>query len=364
MIFSMTRKHPFALLTAWVALAAASATWTRSADDASRSTTVTGRVQNVETGRYLNNAKVSVRGSDVVVSTDESGTYRLSALPPGPIRLRVFYTGLEPHEIALDLAAGQTVERNVDLRRVGARTADGAVKLDALVVSSGRETDGEAIAINEQRFAPNIKNVVSADALGDVTDGNVGEFLKFLPGVTAEYDGESGSSVASVAVRGFPTSMAVVSGDGMQMANTGNPTGSSRVFQFTQVSMNNITRLEVTKVPTSDVPASSLGGSINIIKTIRNRMRLPRNSYLANAKPAVELVNSVSTVVPIVMKTVFWKKRVNGCLLHASAKLPHCGFCGSSTIGHWKTSRDVFSAVTNIQMNGNSVISASTISVT
>jgi hypothetical protein len=69
------------------------------------------------------------------------------------------------------------------------------VKLDAFVVATGRETDGAAIAINEQRFAPNIKNVVSADALGDVMDGNVGEFLKFMPGITAEYDRESGGSV-------------------------------------------------------------------------------------------------------------------------------------------------------------------------
>jgi hypothetical protein len=38
-----------------------------------------------------------------------------------------------------------------------------AIKLDSLVVASSRETHREAIAINEQRFAPNIKNVVAAD---------------------------------------------------------------------------------------------------------------------------------------------------------------------------------------------------------
>ncbi|MBL9209842.1 MAG: TonB-dependent receptor [Opitutaceae bacterium] len=286
------RLPPFARLSLWIALALAAVTGARSADDAARGGTITGRVQNLETGRYLNNAQVSVRGSAVVVSTDESGTYRLAALPPGSVTLRVFYTGLEPQEIAVDLAAGQTVERNVDLRRSVSRTADGAVKLDALVVSTGRETDGEAIAINEQRFAPNIKNVVSADALGDVTDGNVGEFLKFLPGVTAEYDGESGSSVASIAVRGFPTSMAVVSGDGMQMANTGNATGSSRVFQFTQVSMNNITRLEVTKVPTPSTPADSLAGSINMVSKSafeRKNAQLRYSVSLSANHPFVDL---------------------------------------------------------------------------
>ena len=47
MICRMTRTRPFALLSAWIALAAASATWTRGADDTARSATVTGRVQNL-----------------------------------------------------------------------------------------------------------------------------------------------------------------------------------------------------------------------------------------------------------------------------------------------------------------------------
>jgi TonB-dependent receptor len=227
---------------------------------------ISGRVQNVTTGQFLNNARLSVRGTDRVVFTDESGTYRIPALPPGATVLHVFFTGLDPQEVTVNVAPGQIVERHVDLAS-GGRTAraDGTVQLDAFKVSTGRETDGAAIAINEQRFAPNLKNVIAADAFGEVTDGNVGEFLKFLPGITAEYDAESGSSVSSVAVRGFPTSMAVVSGDGMQMANTGNPQGSSRVFQFTQVSMNNLARLEVTKSPTPSTPADSMSGSINMV---------------------------------------------------------------------------------------------------
>ncbi|NUN53736.1 MAG: TonB-dependent receptor plug domain-containing protein, partial [Planctomycetaceae bacterium] len=143
--------------------------------------------------------------------------------------------------------------------------ASGAVKLDSFVVATSRETDGAAIALNEQRFSPNIKNVVAADAMGDVMDGNVGEFLKFMPGITAEYDRDSGGSVSSVSVRGFPTAMAVVSGDGLQMASTGNTVGTSRVFQFTQVSINNISRLEVTKVPTPSSPADSMAGSVDMV---------------------------------------------------------------------------------------------------
>jgi hypothetical protein len=119
---------------------------------------ISGRVQNVTTGQFLNNARLSVRGTDRVVFTDESGTYRIPALPPGATVLHVFFTGLDPQEFSVNVAPGQIVERNVDLAS-GGRTArgDGTVQRDAFKVSTSRETDGAAIAINEQRFAPNSK---------------------------------------------------------------------------------------------------------------------------------------------------------------------------------------------------------------
>ncbi len=228
---------------------------------------IAGRVQNVATGQYLNNARVTVKDTDLVAFTDQSGSYRLAGVPSGPIVLEVFFTGLDSQRLPVTIRTGETLEQDVNLTNVARYGTDpsGPVKLDSFVVATSRETDGAAIAINEQRFAANIKNVIAADALGDVMDGNVGEFLKFMPGITAEYDRESGGSVASVSVRGFPTNLAVVSGDGLQMANTGNPQGSSRVFQFTQVSINNISRLEVTKVPTPSTPADSMAGSIDMV---------------------------------------------------------------------------------------------------
>jgi len=226
---------------------------------------VEGRVLNVASGQYLTNARIAVQGTDQVAFTDETGTFRLARVPAGPVTLDVFYTGLEPQQIRLDVGAGQTIQREIGLTLATASGSGGTVKLGAFTVSSARETNNDAIAINEQRFAPNLKNVVAADALGDVMDGNIGEFLKFMPGITAEYDLESGGAVASVSVRGFPTAMAAISSDGAQMATTGNPQGSSRVFQFNQVSINNISRLEVTKVPTPSSPADSMAGSVNMV---------------------------------------------------------------------------------------------------
>lgn len=267
----MILKNSFTKLVTWITLTLVVGAGFQpavgfSADPARNTASITGRVRNVVTGKYLLNARVSVKGTDRVAFTDEFGTYRLVDLPGGVVELDVYYTGLDRAQVRADVSPGQTVEQDIDLTSVTRYGDAGQVaKLDPFVVASSKETDGEAIAVNEQRFAPNIKNVVAADALGDVMDGNVGEFLKFLPGITAEYDAEAGGTVAAISVRGIGSDMTSVSSDGMQMANTSNAVGESRSFQFSQVSMNNISRIEVSKVPTPAMPADSLAGSVNMV---------------------------------------------------------------------------------------------------
>ena len=148
---------------------------------------ITGRVQNVVTGQYLNQARVTLRGGDHVTFTDNFGTYRLVGVPAGPAVVEFFYTDLDPVVVNLTVPAGGVIERHVDLTSAQRYGRDAtAVKLNAFVVASDKETDAQAIATNEQRFAPNLKNVLSTDALGDVLGGSVGEFLKFMPGLTAD----------------------------------------------------------------------------------------------------------------------------------------------------------------------------------
>ncbi len=285
----MTTQQTLIVLACWLGMTtspagvlfAATASVTSAA-----SGTITGRVQNVATGQSLNNARVVVRGTDQVVFTDETGTYRLAGVAPGPVVLDVSYTGLDTQEVRLDLVSGQGVERNVDLTNAAryGKTSTGVVQLDAFTVATGRETDGEAIAINEQRFAANIKNVVAADSLGDVMDGNIGEFMKFLPGVIPEYDYEDGTTVSAISIRGFSPHMVDISTDGAQMANTSNAMGDSRAFAFNQASINNVSRIEVTKVPTPSNSAASLSGSVNMISKSafeRKDMQLRYNLNLA-----------------------------------------------------------------------------------
>ncbi len=222
---------------------------------------ISGRVKNVATGQYLNNARVAVKGTDLLTFTDESGTYRLADVPSGAVVLEVFYTGLDEQRIPISVTAQQRVEQNVELTNVAryGATAD-LIKLGSYVVASARETDIEAIAINEQRFAPNIKNVISTETLGDPLGGSMGDFLRFLPGVSAAY---GALETEGVLIRGFPSNMSIVSSDGVQLAGA-NASGE-RDFSPSRVGVNSISRVEVTKVPLPSTAADTMSGSINLV---------------------------------------------------------------------------------------------------
>jgi iron complex outermembrane recepter protein len=224
--------------------------------------TITGRVQNIVTGNYLNQARISVKGSEAIVFTDEFGMYRLVNVRSGPNVLEVFYTDLDPQEIPIDVPPGGSVERNVGLTSK-ARYGENQdiVKLGSFIVSSDREADGKAVAINEQRFAPNIKNVLSTDSFGDILGNNVGEFLKFIPGLTAEY---SQVEIVGISVRGLGTDKTTFTSDGAAVVSA-SVAGPTRSFDMNGLSLNNISRVEVTKVPTPATPADALAGSVNLV---------------------------------------------------------------------------------------------------
>ncbi|MBI4626852.1 MAG: carboxypeptidase regulatory-like domain-containing protein, partial [Verrucomicrobia bacterium] len=244
--------------------------------------TIEGRVQNEVTGRFLGNSRVMVKGSDLRVLTDESGSYRITDVPSGPIVLEVFYTGLDPQEISLSVPAGKTVTQDVSLTNqalYGASSKGGVVKLDPFTVDAAKVTDQASIAINEQRFAPNIKNIVAVGDVSEQPDGNIGEFLKFMPGVAVA---GGGSVPANIYIRGFPPNTTTFTVDGATIASTGFGAPDRTVQTSNQTPGTGMSRLEVTKVPTPATAADTMAGSVNMVT---------RTAFEANRASFVYQVN-------------------------------------------------------------------------
>lgn len=220
--------------------------------------TITGRVLNEATGQYLRNAEVKVVGTEVTAISGDGGVYRLLGVPPGQARVAASYTGLDAKEITVGVAAGQTV--TLDLNLTSADYDKNVARLGEFVVTTARE--GNAKAIQEQRNATNMKTVISSDALGDVYEGNVGEFLKLMPGTMMDY---VESDIRTVWIRGYNPKYAVVTMDGAPVASAGSSDiGVGRAFEFEQLSIASIETIEMTKTPTPADAASAVAGVVNL----------------------------------------------------------------------------------------------------
>lgn len=241
--------------------------------------TIEGRVLNSTTGNYLNNARVTVEGTVVETFTNEIGEYRLGNVPIGDVKVRASYTGLVPQISAVTVESGQRATQDFALARpdVPSSAPGGPIMLDAFVTAATKEMTGREIAINEQRYSANLKNVVSADEFGDIAEGNVGEFLKFIPGITIDL---VSSDARNISVRGLPPDATAVMVDGAPMASAASAT-ASRAFELEQVSINNVSRVEVTKSPTPDLPANAVGGSVNMVSRSAFERSKPQFNYRA-----------------------------------------------------------------------------------
>ena len=241
---------------------------------------IEGRVFNAATGTALANVRVALEGSGREVITDAGGEYRLMGVPAGSAQVTISYLGMAPQKATLAVPAGGVAQREFELvleRSGRSAAAAETVKLDAFTVVEDREMSARAVAMNEQRSAPNIKAVVAIDEFGDRGNENVGEFLLFLPGASIS---TSGAEPTSISLRGFPGSNTGITIDGAEIAAT--QSGASRALDLREVPFNNVSRVEITKVPTPDMPASGLGGSVNMITRSgfeTKKARLSFNAY-------------------------------------------------------------------------------------
>jgi len=217
---------------------------------------VSGRVLNVGTGQYLRNAQIDVQGTAISVTAEDGGAFRIPDLAPGTYKLLVRYTGLEPQEIEVTVRGGEALTRDVSL---SSKDDQEIIQLGAVRVASARE--GNAKAIMEQKFAPNPVKVIASDSMGNVSEGNVGEFLKLMPGVVMDY---VEADTRSMRVRGMAPKYATILLDGNQVASAGSANiGTGRAFEFEQLSISSIETVEMTKAPTPDQP-SSVAGTVNL----------------------------------------------------------------------------------------------------
>lgn len=208
--------------------------------------TISGRVFEGATGRSLQGAIVRVVGTNIVDVTDPEGRYQLAEVPAGATSVEVEYVGLDLYRQPVMVSAGGIAVHNAELKSE-------VYKMSAFEVAEAAR--GQALAINQQRTARGILNIVSEETFGAMNDGNIGYALQRLPGLTVN-ENEDGTP-EGVNIRGL-------SGDFNAFTLDGNRMGS-RGFNTSNLVADGIANIEVIKAATPDRDGSAMGGTINVV---------------------------------------------------------------------------------------------------
>lgn len=222
---------------------------------------ITGHVLDPATGNYLKNATVIVEAADGrrrSAISGEGGEYRVAGIPAGSAKVTIEYIGYENNVASIEVVGDRMTQHDVELVRPG-----GGAGATSDVVVTASFLEGDARAIMDQRQSMDIKNNLSTDSYGDISDDNPAEFLKFMPGV--DIDGTFGTAL-NVQLRGMPSNMTGMTFDGLDLARADVSTGAggSRTFSFDSANMGGMESIEISKTTSADVAADSPAGTINI----------------------------------------------------------------------------------------------------
>ena len=208
---------------------------------------ITGQVFS-PAGDVLDMAEITIPELNLRASTDMSGSFILGSVPPGDYTLVCTYIGLEQGTVDVTVVAGQTLVQNITL----SFGAEIEVRGAPLLV-------GQAKALNKQKNAINIINVVSSAQMGQFPDKNAAEAAQRIPGLSLTRDMGEGRYVI---VRGTEPRLNATTVNGERLPS---PEKDRRNVALDTIPADLLESIEVSKVLTPDMDGDSIGGTVNLV---------------------------------------------------------------------------------------------------
>ena len=209
--------------------------------------TVTGRVTG-PAGGVLADCQVSVDGTNLEATTGMEGRYRLTSVPAGEQTLIFRFLGFQPGSATVTVVAGETVQQDMAL----AYGAEIEVRSSPLLV-------GQAKALNQQRNAINISNIVAADQIGRFPDNNAAEATERIPAVSLQRDQGEGRYII---VRGTEPRLNSTTVNGERIPS---PEAGTRSIALDTIPSDLLGAIQVSKALKPDMDGDSIGGTVNLV---------------------------------------------------------------------------------------------------
>ena len=211
--------------------------------------TVTGRVVD-PLGGVLQGAEIRLEPGGISRVSDAQGEFTITGVEPGSYTVKVNFVGFETYSASVEVKAGSLVRADAALK-VSAQSSE--------VIVTAERAAGEAEAVNRERSADNLVQVLPADVIRSLPNANLADALGRLPSVTLERDEGEGKYVQ---VRGTEPRLTNTTIDGM---NVPSPESGVRQIKFDAIPADLVESVEINKTLQANMDADGIGGSINLV---------------------------------------------------------------------------------------------------
>jgi TonB-dependent receptor len=218
----------------------------------------TAAAQGVVTGLVVDDASgIAITGAQIRLTpvgreafSDRSGRFSFADVPAGSYEIVTRFIGYAPVTEKVTVENGRTAIVNI-------RLTAALTQLGQVVVTATRT--GQAAALNQQKNAGNVSNVVAADQIGRFPDANLGDALKRIPGVTVALD-QGEARFGSIRGTEPRFNSVMVNGERVPSAEA-----TVREVQLDLIPADMVQAVEVSKTLTPEMDADAIGGAVNVV---------------------------------------------------------------------------------------------------
>src|SRR5713226_3649896 len=210
--------------------------------------TITGRVMDASQG-VLPGARVELQPTGKSAVSDAHGEFTIADIVPGKYTLTVSYVGFEPFSTEVNVT-GEAAARVEAVLQIGKQN-------EVVTVSGGRER-GEVEAINIERTADNIVQVLPNDVITSLPNTNIADAVGRLPSVSLERDEGEGKYIQ---IRGTEPRLSNVTIDGVHVPS---PEGVRNV-KLDAIPADLVDSVEINKTLSANQEGDAIGGSVNLV---------------------------------------------------------------------------------------------------
>jgi TonB-dependent receptor len=233
----------------WISLASifVCLLWIHSIDAQERKGSITGRAADINHDPLVG-ARVRLEPLEHATATDAQGQFSIPDVLPNKYTLTITYVGFKTFSREVTVTSG-TVE------------IDAVLEIETVneeVIVRGERERGEVEALNRERTADNIVQVLPSEVITSLPNTNIADAVGRMPSVSLERDEGEGKYVQ---IRGTEPRLSNVTIDGVHVPSP----EAVRNVKLDAIPADLVDSIEINKTLSANQEGDAIGGSVNLV---------------------------------------------------------------------------------------------------